>query len=116
VTSYDGAQKKLYIDGRLDAAQNASGNMNSATNDIIIGGTARTDSVKRWWNGAIDDVRIYDRALTQEEIWSMLEMDADIEYLKLVINNWLTAGPNGDLNSDGIVNLLDYTIMAQQYN
>ncbi|GIV98404.1 MAG: hypothetical protein KatS3mg057_3061 [Herpetosiphonaceae bacterium] len=63
---YDGSRKSIYIDGALDASVAASGSI--ATNDwpVLIGENAEMSG--RHFDGQIDDVRIYNRALSEEEI------------------------------------------------
>lgn len=63
---YDGAKMCLYVDGVLDASQEASGTIN--TNDTLVQIGANTDMGDRFWNGSIDDVRLYNCALDGAEI------------------------------------------------
>ncbi|MHC4739782.1 MAG: LamG-like jellyroll fold domain-containing protein, partial [Planctomycetota bacterium] len=70
---YDGSNAYIYIDGGLDSNSVAcSGSM--ATNDwpVYIGENSKTlldEGVNaREWQGLIDDVRVYNYALTQTEI------------------------------------------------
>jgi hypothetical protein len=53
----------LYVDGKPDASKSASGSLNVSAVNVYIGGSA-TQS----FNGLVDDVRIYDRALSADEI------------------------------------------------
>ncbi len=71
VGTYDGNTIKLYVNGVLMASNNAvTGNMFSSANDIYIGKTQNTEDrpYYDYTKGKIDDVRIYNRALNQEEI------------------------------------------------
>jgi hypothetical protein len=70
---YDGSNAYIYIDGGLDSnSVPCSGNM--VTNDwpVYIGENSKTlldeATNAREWNGLIDDVRVYNYALTQTEI------------------------------------------------
>lgn len=64
--TYDGSTMRLYVDGTQVASQSGlSGTLPSSTADIIIGGQ-QNDS--NYFDGTIDDVRIYNRALSQSEI------------------------------------------------
>ncbi len=62
--TWDGSYWKLYINGVQEDNKAFSQGTSNATNTALIG--------KGWdgctWNGEIDDVRIYDRALSAEEI------------------------------------------------
>ena len=63
---YDGAKCKLYIDGAFNAEVNATGALNmsgSYTDRLLIGGTGFY-----YFHGLIDDVRIYNRALSSNEV------------------------------------------------
>ncbi|MFZ9660461.1 MAG: LamG-like jellyroll fold domain-containing protein [Chitinophagaceae bacterium] len=59
---------KIYVDGVLKDSHNWTGTAGPCTTSSLwkIGGT-RTGSMT-WFNGKIDDVRVYDRALTPAEI------------------------------------------------
>lgn len=61
--TYDGSNLKSYIDGELTATNSVSGNLNGIASEI-----GRYLSNSYVANGLIDDVRIYDRALSEEEI------------------------------------------------
>jgi len=62
---YDGGSLDLYIDGVQDATRSASETKIDTTGVLAIG--ARYDS-GHLFSGLIDDVQIYDRALSPEEI------------------------------------------------
>ncbi len=65
VATYDGSNMKIYGNGSLIKTCLATGAINSSTNIVAIG--ARP-SVTQWFNGTIDDVRIYNRALSAAEV------------------------------------------------
>ncbi|MBN1360202.1 MAG: discoidin domain-containing protein [Sedimentisphaerales bacterium] len=71
---YDGSALMLYVDGELMASTASSGTINRDDNYYVnLGRNSQGDSNNRWWySGAMDDVRIYSRALSQEEIRKML--------------------------------------------
>jgi hypothetical protein len=62
------------VNGVLDKAVSGSGNLASTSNDPLIIG--KTSGGNEFWKGLIDDVRIYDRALSAEEIASMYSIDS----------------------------------------
>jgi hypothetical protein len=68
---YDGSQKLLYIDGVLDASSNSTGSISSSSVPVYIGDNS--GATGRYWDGLIDDVRIYNHALTVEEIQAAME-------------------------------------------
>ena len=63
---YDGQKICLYIDGRLDVSQPASGRIRLDDRAVLIGDNSQKPG--RCWNGLIDDVRIYSYGMTPEEV------------------------------------------------
>ena len=65
---YDGVTMKLYLDGVLVGALSKAGSIATGGSvPVWIGGNP-TDPFVRPWQGGIDDVRIYDRALSAAEV------------------------------------------------
>jgi len=89
---FDGSKMYLYVDGDVDAVKTAAGSLKVSTSNVYIGG-----NTSRSFNGLIDDVRIYSRALSE----------AEIELLAGLLAT--------DLNTDGVVNLNDFAQQAQQW-
>ncbi|MBI5133757.1 MAG: LamG domain-containing protein, partial [Thaumarchaeota archaeon] len=59
----------IYIDGVFkDAAADATAGSVGSTDNLIIGASRTLDSN---WNGSIDEVRIYNRSLSAEEIYAV---------------------------------------------
>jgi hypothetical protein len=63
---YDQEKLYLYIDGNLDASAEAPGTIRVNDEPVYIGENSQMPN--RFWNGLIDDVRIYSYALSTEEI------------------------------------------------
>jgi Concanavalin A-like lectin/glucanases superfamily/Fibronectin type III domain len=64
-TTYDGATFRLYVNGVEVASRAQTGSMATSTNPLQIGG----DSVYgQYFTGLIDEVRVYNRALSASEI------------------------------------------------
>jgi hypothetical protein len=66
--TYDGANIHLYVDGVEDPASPVAYDAGLITNDfnVCIGGNS--EKPERCWNGLIDDVQIYNYALSQQEV------------------------------------------------
>jgi serine/threonine protein kinase/tetratricopeptide (TPR) repeat protein len=66
VATYDGSRIALYFDGELDASCPVSGRLRTNDQPVCIGDNAEQSG--RYWNGWIDDVRIYSYALSEAGI------------------------------------------------
>ena len=62
---YNGSNEKYYINGVFDSSQEASGQIDTGSNNLLIG---KGYSSGYYFNGTIDEVRIYNRALSPGEI------------------------------------------------
>jgi hypothetical protein len=71
--TYDGANLRLYIDGVEDAASPVAyaGEISTNIYEVYIG--ENTGNPGRGWNGMIDEVRIYNRALDADEITTIMD-------------------------------------------
>jgi hypothetical protein len=68
--TYDGASINLYLDGSLDATIATSSRIGVSPANVLIG--ENPTAAKRNWDGLIDDVRIYNRALSADEIAELM--------------------------------------------
>jgi hypothetical protein len=101
---YDGSRLCIYVDGILDSFENTSGSISNNTYNVLIG--ENEEMPGREWNGQIDDVRIYNRALSHGEIVSLAgESQVTQPLLR----------PEVDLHKDGKVNLRDYAVLASKW-
>jgi len=66
-TTYDGANMKLYVNGVLVATQPQTGSLAVSNGALKIGGNS-VFSGGEFFHGLIDEVRIYNRALTVDQI------------------------------------------------
>ena len=64
VATYNGNKIKLYVDAKLLAKKNVSGNLNSTNSSTYIGSEASIN----FFDGTIDEVAIYHKALSKNEI------------------------------------------------
>lgn len=66
VAIYDGAQHKLYVNGELQDTQ--TGSFHPNLEEPIYIGKKNSDEKRFWFHGVLDDVRFYNRALTDNEV------------------------------------------------
>ena len=65
VGTYDGETVRIYINGELEAETNASIAIPADSASFVIGGTA---DARDWYTGMIDEVKLYSRGLTEDEV------------------------------------------------
>ena len=62
---------KLYVNGNLENSNNLAGQICNSINDVNIGADINNGSLWRFFNGQLDDIAIYNRALTEQEITAL---------------------------------------------
>ncbi len=67
---YDGANFVIYVDGKREVSEPSTGNITVSTYNVYIGDNS--GATGRFWNGWIDDVRIYNRAFSEAEVKSLV--------------------------------------------
>lgn len=67
VGTYDGVDVKLYVDGVLAATTPAPGTIFQNNESLLIGATDGYGGVRKFTTGGVDEVRIYNRALSATE-------------------------------------------------
>ena len=68
VATYDGSVMKLYLNGSLDGTLISTGSIGSISRDVLIGARYRSSAVNDHFDGAIEELSIWNKALSQEEI------------------------------------------------
>lgn len=72
VASSDGAYQRLYADGNLIGTRTPSATHNASATSVAIGRT----NASEYFNGQLDDVRVYNRAINQTEISTLYSAGA----------------------------------------
>lgn len=70
--TYDGSMKRIYVDGSLDGEAAATGSIDTTDTQVEIGRNGRWQDLE--FVGVMDDVRIYNRAITLEEVQALYAM------------------------------------------
>jgi hypothetical protein len=75
ITSYDGEARELmlYINGELVKTQPFGTHPYDQRTPVLIGALHSRNAVANFYQGVIDDIRIYDRLLNEEEITYLAE-------------------------------------------
>jgi hypothetical protein len=74
--TYDGQLATIYVDGTIDATAQSSGSINATGDSFYIGENSGVGG--RFFGGTIDDVRLYNRALSRDEVRQLMEGDSSI--------------------------------------
>lgn len=72
VATYDGLYKKIYVNGKLVYVINWSQTINTGNSGERIGAYGGT-APNYWFNGSIDDLAVFNRALNYKEILGLYE-------------------------------------------
>lgn len=73
VYTYDGHYSKLYVDGVLRAYVTGTATFSPTTQDLFIG-RAESAVYPYWFNGVIDEIRIYNKALCDGAIKQLYDV------------------------------------------
>jgi Concanavalin A-like lectin/glucanases superfamily len=66
--TYDGSSMKVYYNGEVAGEQDATGQISTSGDSLFIGTKHATAPVGDGFSGSMDDIRLYGRAVAQEEI------------------------------------------------
>ena len=85
--TWDGAIIKLYIDGVLDAELPCAGTLLTNDDPLYIGARGGT---QRFLTGALDEIKVYDYALSEDEILQDMETPTVVEAQDKLAVTWGT--------------------------
>ncbi|GAB4323398.1 MAG: hypothetical protein Kow00127_16070 [Bacteroidales bacterium] len=101
--SFDGSMMSLYVDGVLDISSAMS--LNTTDQNLLIG-TIALPYTGEYWEGWIDEVRIWDVAKTQAEIQTLMNTPVCSPDPNLIVNYNFNQGVAGG-NNQGVTTLAD---------
>ncbi len=102
---YDGKSLSLYIDGELDTSV-AAGAVNSSNDPVYIGSRVN-NTHNRNWTGNIDDVRLYNTALSVNNLLYLAEKPGFVELPEVILAE--------DLKADGIIDTSDLDELIENW-
>jgi hypothetical protein len=120
--TYDGTTSKIYVNGKLTGSREVNGTITVGNQLVCIGAHSPVEPADRnWFNGIIDEVCIYNRALSAEEIKEHYEehtlditlSSSDITFSKLnpieneTIQVYAVIHNDGEVSGTGIVKFYD---------
>jgi hypothetical protein len=99
VGTYDGQKIKLYMDGVLLDSTLTTLTIPASTQPLFIGRGMPSSSTPRFFNGLIDDVTLYNRAISQSEVNQLLNYQDSSNIVKNLPNGLVAWYPfNGNAN------------------
>lgn len=97
VGTYDNSTLKLYENGELKNSKSVTGTIDSDTGNVFFG---RDDGLSRYLDGQLDDIRIYDRALSSNDISKLYDSyDPGVQIAstqKDLVSHWKMDGNAND--------------------
>jgi len=72
--TFDGAELKFYLDGEEAATLTFAGTIGTAAHSVTLGNNSQASG--RFFDGMLDDARIYNEALPAEEIQALMQPEA----------------------------------------
>lgn len=99
--TYDGSVFKIYLDGTVDNSAVQTATIDNQVTDRRIGGQVKSFSQSsRYWSGQLDDVRIYNRALSADEVKALYDGTKG-SHINVTRTDRLTDGLVGHWTFDG---------------
>ena len=130
VQTYDGSNNRLYVDGNLIAS--GTGALTNNSNNLLIGSW---NGSSEFFNGKVDEVKIYNGALTATQVKGMYDaivspvilgdvnVDGNVNITDVLLTSQYAVGSAtptatqrtaADMNSDGVVNISDVLLVARK--
>ena len=84
--TYDGQVQKIYYNGTLKESQKVTGKID--TNDVPVSVGRNNEGDREHYVGLIDEVAIWNKALTKDEIKEAMEIIASVEAKNKLSSRW----------------------------
>ncbi len=110
--TYDTTTVRLYFNGVLDGEQTVGPNrfIDSSAADLLLGAVLTWGGVSENFAGLIDEVSLYNRALSATEIQSISQAGSDGKYLAMAVNGFTSSPAVGAVVSVPPTNfVMDFT-------
>lgn len=104
VATYDGTVRKIYIDGIQAVSHNPAPHAVQTSENFLIGKTNTTNLTAEFFVGAMDQVKVYNYALTAIEVGQL--------YTDITGGDVCVVPPTYDITNDCKVNLDDLAALA----
>ncbi len=110
VAVYDGSKMKLYVNGVFETEINKTGSINQTTEPLIFGSHKFYAYSDYWFDGKIDNVGIWDRALSASEAQALYNLGS-------ATYSWSTGATTASINVSPVESATYYvTVTDDQYS
>ena len=120
--------ERIYYDGKMQASFTPVPAKTMAGIETLKLFTNNGGNWSDYFRGKLDDIKIYDRALTSQEIQRIampdefaadfnFDMETDLKDLEIIAEDWLNSGSlvTADADGDEDVDMVDYSWLAKNY-
>lgn len=102
----------LYVDNALSSTNTLSTGYGSSYGNSAVIGAFNGGSL--FYKGCLDNIRVYNTSLSAADVSALYSGDIAANWFDLdFLNGWLTGDSSFDMNDDGIVNFIDYALLAK---
>lgn len=114
--SFDGSTINLYVNGVLDGTTSYVSSVNTTTVAVSIG--RRLSGTPGYYNGLLDDVRIYNQVLTADEIMTLYNSSAFTRYFSITnvsrdgAGNIVSSGGTDDPSTRQVTIFTDWVVQG----
>lgn len=86
--TWDGATKRLYLDDAEEANEAATGTLVTGTGEQVYLAAVEATTIRREMDGLLEDMRIYDRALSVNELLTMYQLRGADGIVHGLLHRW----------------------------
>jgi hypothetical protein len=112
---YDGSEIIIYVNGVLEGSRSRSGSISTTTDNFYIGGDVDAGGGGAYFDGSVDELSIWNKALTQSQIQTVMNDSLSAAYYETSDSGLVAYWKFDELvdlgiNSDGADDVRDLSI------
>jgi len=112
---YNGSEIMIYVNGVLESARSTSGSISTTTDNFYIGGDLDTPGWGEFFNGSVEELSVWSKALTEAQIQTVMNDSLSSAYYQTSDSGLVAYWKFDELedlgvNSDGADDVRDLSI------